>query len=239
MVTPRAPHRLRSVTIKPFASRAPGSVLIEQGRTRVLCTASLETELPGWLRPRDGSPATTGWVTAEYAMLPGSTPGRKKRGPDSRGTEIQRLISRSLRAGVDLRKMPGVMVTCDCDVLNADGGTRTASITGAFVALTQALAWARAQGLIAQDPILTPIAAVSVGLVAGRVCLDLDYELDKEAQVDMNVVMDGRGRFVEVQGTAERMAFTKPQLDQMLALAQTGIKKLIKVQRSASPSRRG
>ncbi len=165
-------------------------------------------------------------------MLPGSTPQRKKRGPDGRGTEIQRLIGRALRAAVDLKKMPGVTVTCDCDVLVADGGTRTAAITGAFVALAQALAAARRRGLIDRDPINGPVAAVSVGIIDGRPQLDLNYELDSRADVDMNVAMNHRGQFVEVQGTGEGATFTREQLDQLLDLAATGIRQLMRFQRA-------
>jgi ribonuclease PH len=166
-------------------------------------------------------------------MLPGSTPQRKKRGPDSRATEIQRLIGRSLRAAVDLKKMPGITVTCDCDVLVADGGTRTASITAAFVALGLALGYARKRRLIDRDPIKGPVAAVSVGLIDGRPYLDLDYELDIRAQVDMNVAMNHKFEFVEVQGTAERATFQRTELSELLDLATTGIRKLMRVQRAA------
>ena len=225
----RPADELRPTTIEPHPSAAAGSVLISQGQTRVICTASVSTDLPPWMLPRDGSPPTRGWVTAEYAMMPGSTPQRKRRGPDSRGTEIQRLIARCLRAAVDLTALPGVMITCDCDVLVADGGTRTASITGAFVALSQAIAQAKRDDLIAGDPIASHIAAVSVGIVDGEPCLDLDYELDVNAQVDMNV----RGEFVEVQGTAEGATFSRGRLDDLLDLAAKGIERLIEIQRNA------
>ena len=226
---------MRPVTIEDFPSAAAGSVLISQGRTRVLCTAAIETELPKWLQNSGGKgqPPTRGWVSAEYAMLPGATPDRKKRGTDSRGTEIQRLIGRVLRAAVDLEKMPGVMITCDCDVLVADGGTRTASITGAFVALSQAVALAGQKGMIPRDPIRGPVAAVSVGIVAGKRVLDLDYALDVEADVDLNVAMNHRGELVEVQGTAEGQPFSRADLDHLLDLAARGIKQLIGVQRAA------
>ena len=230
---PRKPTQLRSVSIEPHPSRAAGSVVITQGRTRVLCTASIERDVPRWLIDAATGEATRGWVTAEYAMLPGSTPDRKKRGPDSRSTEIQRLIARVLRAAVDLEKMPGVLVTCDCDVLVADGGTRTSAITGAFVALAQALRQARDQGLIADDPVRGPVAAVSVGIIAGRPHLDLDYELDVRAEVDLNVAMNDQGQFIEVQGTAEGAAFSRGQLDELLDLAGAGIAELIRVQRDA------
>ena len=229
----RRRDQLRQVTIEPAASAAAGAVTITQGATRVLCTASISTNPPAWLNDPETGVPTRGWVTAEYSMMPGSTPERQRRGPSSRGTEIQRLIGRSLRAAVDLAKMPGVAITCDCDVMVADGGTRTASITGAYVALAQALAAAREQGLIAADPLHGPVAAVSVGVVAGQVYLDLDYELDAAAEVDMNVVMNHRDQYVELQGTGEAGTFSREQLDQMLELAGKGIRKLMMVQRAA------
>ena len=228
----RRPDQLRPTRIQRYPTAAPGSVLIAQGRTKVLCTASIANEVPKWLAGKDGAEPTRGWVTAEYAMLPGSTPDRKRRGADSRGTEIQRLIARVLRAAVDLEKMPGVLITCDCDVLVADGGTRTAAITGAFVALNQAIAAARQKGVITKNPVIGPIAAISVGIIEGRPRLDLDYELDSRAEVDMNVAMDHRGRFIEVQGTAEGGAFSRDQLDRLLTLATRGIRKLIRMQRA-------
>ncbi len=228
--TPRRANQLRTVKIQRHPTAASGGVVITQGKTRVLCTASLATEVPKWLLDDAGQP-TRGWVTAEYAMLPGSTPQRKRRGGDSRGTEIQRLIGRTLRAAVDLNKMPGVLVTCDCDVLVADGGTRTASITGGYVALAMALDQARKQGLIKRNPVIGPVAAVSVGIVDDQAYLDLDYELDVRAQVDLNVAMDHRNRFIEVQGTGERRTFTREELDTMLDLARKGIRQLIRQQR--------
>jgi len=222
---------MRSVTIKPYKTAAAGSVIISQGETQVLCTASIADKVPDWLMGRNGEPPKRGWVTAEYAMLPGSTPGRKKRGPDSRGTEIQRLIARVLRAAVDLEKMPGVMITCDCDVINADGGTRTASITGAYVALAQAVAFARRKGIITKNPIHGPVAAISVGIIDGKPHLDLDYALDSRADVDMNVAMNHRGEYVEVQGTAEGGTYNRKQLDALLDLAGKGIRSLISLQR--------
>ena len=229
----RRNDQLRPVTIRPYPTAATGSVIIAQGDTHVLCTASIAEKLPGWLAGKAGAAPTQGWVTAEYAMLPGSTPDRKRRGTDSRGTEIQRLIGRVLRAGVDLDKMPGVLITCDCDVLAADGGTRTAAITGAFVALTQAVAEARCRGLIGRNPIRGPVAAVSVGMVDGAPQLDLDYDLDRRAEVDLNVAMNHRGQLLEVQGTAERGTFSRRQLAQMLDLAAKGIGRLIRLQRRA------
>lgn len=228
----RKRDQLRSVTIEPFPGAAAGSVMITQGETRVLCTASISEEVPRFLMdPQTGEPSG-GWVTAEYAMLPGSTPDRKRRGPDSRGTEIKRLIGRVLRAGVDLQKMPGLAITCDCDVIVADGGTRTASITGAYVALAQAIGVARRDGMILHDPLTGPVAAVSVGIVDGQACLDLDYPLDSRAEVDMNVAMDPRGRFIELQGTGEQATFTREQLDELLDLAGKGIRKLMRQQRA-------
>ena len=233
MAKKRRRNELRPVRIEIYPSGAPGSVMMHQGNTRVLCTASVSTDLPRWLAGKNGEPPTRGWVTAEYAMLPGSTSQRKRRGADSRGTEIQRLIARSLRAAVDMTKMPGLLITCDCDVIVADGGTRTASITGAYVALAQALATARKEKLITGNPLFGPLAAVSVGIVDGQAYLDLDYELDVRADVDMNVVANHRGEFVEVQGTAERQAFSRSQLDELLDLASRGIRKLMRVQRKA------
>jgi ribonuclease PH len=205
--------------------------MITQGATRVLCTASVADEVPAWMVDPATGAATRGWVTAEYAMLPGSTPRRKRRGPDSRGTEIQRLIGRSLRAAVDLERMRGVTVTCDCDVLVADGGTRTASITGAFVALADALRWARGRAWLDADPIAGPVAAASVGLVDGAARLDLDYELDVAAEVDMNVAMNHAGEFVEIQATGEHGTIRREQLDAMLDLATAGIRRLMDLQR--------
>ncbi|MEX0775858.1 MAG: ribonuclease PH [Phycisphaeraceae bacterium] len=233
MTKVRKSNELRPTTIAPFPAAAPGSVLISMGGTRVLCTASIDSEVPRWLSPKAGEAPARGWVTAEYAMLPGSTPQRKKRGGDSRATEIQRLIGRVLRGAVDLAAMPGVSITCDCDVLTADGGTRTAAITGAYVALAQAIAAARASGMIQCDPLTGPVAAVSVGIVEGKRYLDLDYALDSRAAVDLNVAMNHRGELIEVQGTAEGAAFSRKELDALLDLAAGGIRKLIALQRQA------
>jgi ribonuclease PH len=233
MAKQRKVDQIRPTTIEPFATNAAGSVLIAMGNTRVLCTASIASDLPPWLRGKGDQPPTKGWVTAEYNMVPGSTTDRKKRGPDSRGTEIQRLVARVLRAAVDLEKMPGVMITCDCDVLQADGGTRTASITGAWVALAQAINVAREAGMIAKSPLLGPVAAVSVGIVDGVARLDLDYELDSKADVDMNVAMNHKGDFIEVQGTGENGTFNRKQLDAMLKLAAKGTRQLMTIQRKA------
>ena len=236
----RAPDRMRDVSIEPFATAATGSVVIAMGQTRVLCTASVQDETPRWIKKDEstGEPLH-GWVTAEYAMLPGSTVDRKRRGPDGRGTEIQRLIGRSLRAGVDLDAMPGLAVTCDCDVLQADGGTRTAAITGAYVALVQALRAAEASGRLAAGGAeralsLGAVAAVSVGVVDGVARLDLDYALDVRAEVDMNVVMRGSAdaaMFVEVQGTGEKGTFDRARLGELLDLAERGIGELMRAQR--------
>ena len=196
----------------------------------MLCTVSIGTEPPRWLLGPDGV-ARRGWVTAEYAMLPGSTPSRKPRGSDGRATEIQRLIARALRAAIDLEHIPGLTFTCDCDVLAADGGTRTASITGACVALRQAVLHAMRQGLIARDPWRGYVAAISAGVVDAEPVLDLDYALDSRADVDLNVVMDQRGGLIEVQGTGERCSFDRAQLDRMLDLAAGGIRGLIALQR--------
>jgi ribonuclease PH len=229
----RKPNELRPTTIKTYPTAAAGSVMIEAGKTKVLCTASICSDPPKWLPRDDNGNFASGWVTAEYNMMPGSTPDRKRRGPDSRGTEIQRLIGRVLRASVDLDKMPGVAITCDCDVVVADGGTRTASITGAWVALSQAIGHAKKEGLIKGEPRLGPVAAVSVGMIDGKPTLDLDYPLDVRAEVDMNVAMNHRGDFIEVQGTGEKGTFSRGELDALLDLAGKGIKKLIKVQRAA------
>lgn len=229
----RKPNQLRPVTIEPFATQAPGSVLIACGNTRVLCTASIASDPPRWLPKDENGKFTAGWVTAEYNMLPASTDTRKRRGNDGRSTEIQRLIGRVLRAAVDMDKMPGVAITLDCDVLQADGGTRTTSITGAYVALCQAVKHAMAEGLIKKNPIKGAVAAVSVGIIDGTAYLDLDYPLDSAAEVDMNVAMNHKGDFIEVQGTGEQGTFSRAQLDELLDLADKGIKKLMTAQRKA------
>lgn len=229
----RSRSELRPSTIKRYPTAAAGSVMIEMGKTKVLCTASISKSPPKWLPKDDDGNYVSGWVTAEYNMMPGSTPDRKRRGPDSRGTEIQRLIGRVLRAAVDMDKMPGVAITCDCDVVYADGGTRTASITGAWVALAQAINVAMKKGLIKKSPLIGPVAAVSVGVIDGKPTLDLDYPLDVRAEVDMNVAMNHKGDFIEVQGTGEKGTFSRDELDALLDLAGKGIRKLIKVQRAA------
>ena len=213
-----------------FTESTPGSVLISVGRTRVLCTASVEQEVPRWMRD-----SGSGWVTAEYAMLPGSSNDRIRRDHVSggRAKEISRLIGRALRAGVDMKVMGEAMVRVDCDVIEADGGTRTAAITGAWVALHQAMDDGVAKGQIPRNPMIDEIAAVSVGIVDGIPTLDLDYESDVAAEVDMNVVMSGRGLLVEVQGTAEGAPFSRHELDQLLDLAHSGIAELHDLQRRA------
>ncbi|MCH8967112.1 MAG: ribonuclease PH [Planctomycetes bacterium] len=217
--------------IRGYTNNAPGSVLIRTGHTIVLCTACFEAGVPPW---KKGS--GTGWVTAEYDMLPGSTDTRKRRNRgkiDGRTQEIQRLIGRSLRGVVDLAKLGENSILIDCDVLQADGGTRTASVTGAYIALCDAVRLAIREKRIRQSPITNPVAAVSVGKVKGRMLLDLDYHEDSTAEVDMNVVMTGSGRFIEVQGTGEGATFTRPELDKLLRLASRGIKQLIEMQAKA------
>jgi ribonuclease PH len=233
----RRPEELRQILIqRGFPTAAPGSVLIQCGETRVLCTASVSKEPPAWLMKEE---PPRGWINAEYNMLPGSTVERKRRGPDGRGTEIQRLIGRVLRASVDLHKMRGVAITCDCEVLCADGGTRTTAITGAFVALCDAITYALDNGQLFESPIVTPVAAVSVGIVDGQPVLDLDYDLDSRAEVDLNVAMNGAGGFIEVQGTAEKGSYSRAQLDAMLDLAQKGIREILEIQRIALYSSSG
>jgi ribonuclease PH len=209
---------------------APGSVLVSMGRTRVLCTASVEERVPPWMRGTG-----KGWVTAEYSLLPGSTGERVSReaakGRQSgRTQEIQRLIGRSLRSVCDMVALGELQITVDCDVLQADGGTRTASICGAYVALHDALTRLVQKGTLRANPLTEAVAAVSVGVVDGVCLLDLPYEEDSRAEVDMNVVMTSSGRFVEVQGTAEGMPFTKGELDEMLSLAEHGIAQLLDLQ---------
>ena len=223
--------QLRDVKLEiPYTSSTPGSVLISMGKTKVLCTASVQSDVPRWMRE-----SGKGWITAEYAMLPGSSPERVRRDHVSggRAKEISRLIGRSLRAVVDLKAMGEAMAMVDCDVIEADGGTRTAAITGAWIALHEALADAVDKGQLASMPIIDEVAAVSVGIVDGIPVLDLDYEKDVAAEVDMNVVMSGRGLLVEVQGTAERAPFTRDELDKLLDLAATGIAELHDLQRRA------
>lgn len=230
-MTDRSHHQLRPVTMElGFTETTPGSVLISMGRTRVLCTASLDEEVPRWLRE-----SGNGWVTAEYAMLPGSSDRRIRRDHigGGRAKEISRLIGRALRAAVNTSAMGELMVRVDCDVIEADGGTRTAAITGAWVALHQTLEDAVARELIPENPIIDEVAAVSVGIVEGVHWLDLDYVRDVNAEVDMNVVMSGSGLLVEVQGTAERSPFSRQDLDSLLDLAESGIAELHDMQRRA------
>ncbi|MGZ8733551.1 MAG: ribonuclease PH [Acidimicrobiia bacterium] len=224
-------ERRPAVFTRDFTEFAAGSVLVETGRTRVLCTASVEERVPPWMRNKG-----RGWVTAEYSMLPGSTPDRVNReaakGKQSgRTQEIQRLIGRSLRAVTDLDVMGEVQITVDCDVLQADGGTRTAAICGGYVALHDACSRLVAARRVPAHPITDQCAAVSVGVVDALGHLDLDYSEDVRAEVDMNVVMTGAGRFVEVQGTAEGMPFTRNELDDLIGLAERGIGELFTLQR--------
>lgn len=230
----RTPDQLRPVTITPHFQLFPaGSVLIEFGRTRVICAASIEERVPHFLL---GS--GKGWVTAEYAMLPSATPGRSQREgagskPQGRTQEIQRLIGRSLRTIVDLQALGERTVTLDCDVIEADGGTRTASITGAVVALALAIRRGQANGTFSpkRQIMRQHLAAVSVGIVKGVPVLDLDYAEDSQAESDCNIVMTERGSLVEVQATAERKPFTREELDKLLTLAEGGISELLKLQR--------
>ncbi len=233
-MTTRPADVLRPVSIaRGFTEMTPGSVLISMGKTKVLCTVSIDDEVPPWMR---GSPH--GWITAEYAMLPGSGNSRIPRKSISGGRtkEIQRLIGRSLRAAVDPAGFADLTARVDCDVLQADGGTRTASITGAWVALADAFDVLVGEGRLEVSPVSRHVAAVSVGLVDGEAVLDLDYELDVAADVDFNVVMTGDGELVEVQGTAEGRTFSRHQLDEMLDLATKGIADLVDAQAAARRS---
>ncbi len=230
----RAPDQLRPIRIeRGFTRHAEGSVLVSFGDTRVLCNASIENRVPGFLRGKG-----EGWVTAEYGMLPRSTHTRSDR-EASRGKqggrtlEIQRLIGRTLRACVDRGALGERTITLDCDVLQADGGTRTAAITGAYVALVDAMRWLKARGEIKRDPVFGAVAAVSVGVYKGVPVLDLDYAEDSDCDTDMNVVMNDGGGFIELQGTAEGHAFRRDELDALLALAEAGIGQLLELQRQA------
>ena len=223
----RRPDELRPLRFRrDYTTMAGGSVLAEFGDTRVLCTASIDDDVPRWMRERG-----SGWLTAEYSMLPGSSPERVSRRVGGRTKEIQRLIGRSLRTVVDLAALGQRQVIVDCDVLQADGGTRTASITGGFVALVLALHKLREKDVIARLPIEDHVAAISVGIVGGRALADLAYAEDSQAEVDMNVVKTGRGRYIEVQGTAEGQPFDGAALDEMLALAGRAIDRLVAMQR--------
>lgn len=230
----RQPDQLRAFVIRRgFTTSVPGSVLIEAGRTKVLCTAGVQDQVPAWL-----GDAEQGWVTAEYSMLPGSGWPRKprERGArfDGRSAEIQRLVGRSLRAITDLQALGRRTVVVDCDVLEADGGTRTASVTGAWVALVDAVR-SVVPGLPdpGRHPIRNSLAAVSVGVVDGEILLDLDHREDAAASVDLNVVMTGSGQLVEIQGTGEQATFSQQQLLEMLQMAQTGIEQLTRLQQKA------
>jgi ribonuclease PH len=227
----RQPDDLRPLTfVRDYTEMAAGSVLVSMGRTRVLCTASVDERVPPWMRGKG-----SGWVTAEYSMLPGSTPDRSDREvnkgkPSGRTQEIQRLIGRSLRSVTDMKLLGERQIVLDCDVLQADGGTRTASISGAYVALHDAVSRLVSAGRLPAHPVTTACAAVSVGVVDAIALLDLDYSEDVRAEVDMNVVMTASGRFVEVQGTAEGLPFSRAELDDLLGLAEHGIAGILEAQ---------
>lgn len=233
----RTPEQMRDVKItRNYTMHAEGSVLIEFGNTKVICTASVEKKIPGWLRGKG-----SGWVTAEYGMLPRSTGNRMRREASGgkqggRTMEIQRLIGRSLRAAIDLKALGENCISIDCDVIQADGGTRTASITGAYVALVDAIQYMLDNKIIKKNPLLGNIASVSVGIYKGTPVLDLDYDEDSNAETDMNVVMNDADAFIEVQGTAEGHAFRQDELNAMLELAKKGIGKLIQIQMDALKS---
>lgn len=219
---------LRQVKVtRGYTEMTPGSVLIEMGRTRVLCTVSIDDDVPPWMRD-----SGEGWVTAEYAMLPGSSPQRIRRSSVSGGRtkEIQRLIGRSLRAAVDMKAMGSLTARIDCDVLQADGGTRTASITGAWIALADAFDSLVEDGTLEASPIIRNVAAISVGVKDGAALLDLDYDEDVAVDVDANIVMTGEGDLIEVQGTAEGDPFSRAMLDEMLDHAWKGIQELVAIQ---------
>lgn len=230
----RTPDQLRPVVMQlGFMPNAEGSCLVSMGDTKVICTATLESSVPRWMQGRG-----IGWVTAEYSMLPRSTTERvprevNKGRPSGRTQEIQRLIGRSLRAITDMSVLGERTVWLDCDVLQADGGTRTASITGAFVSLAQAFGTLEDRGELTASPLIDSVSAISVGIVEGTPCLDLNYAEDSTAQVDMNVVMTGQGKIVEVQGTAEQGAFERKELDMLLDLATDGIRQLTAHQEKA------
>ena len=233
----RSADALREVSIvRDYLAHAEGSALCCFGATRVICAASVEDRVPGFLRGTG-----KGWVTAEYGMLPRSTHTRSSReakigGQGGRTQEIQRLIGRSLRAVIDLRALGERTVTLDCDVLQADGGTRTAAITGAYVALADAIGHLRQKGRLVDNPLHGQVAAVSVGIYPGKPVLDLDYLEDSEAETDMNIVMNEAGAFIELQGTAEGHAFRRDELDELLRLGQTGIAALLEIQRETLAS---
>jgi ribonuclease PH len=225
----RSPRELRPLKIeRGVSANAEGSALVSMGRTRVLCTASIEERVPPWLRGQG-----KGWVTAEYGMLPRATTERTPRTNQTggRAQEIQRLIGRSLRAATNLKVFGERVITLDCDVLEADGGTRTAAINGAMAALHDAFVVLSNRGALAGPPFTDAVAAVSVGVIDSMPCLDLDYAEDSKAQVDMNVVMTGAGRFVEIQGTGETATFDEAELRKLLALARLGIRRIVALQR--------
>ncbi len=224
----RRADQLRPISVsRGFTTMTPGSVLIEMGKTIVLATATVSDSVPRWMRN-----SGRGWVTAEYAMLPGSSNSRIRRSAhlSGRPKEISRLIGRSLRAVTDLEAMSDVLITVDCDVIQADGGTRTASVNAGWIALHDALTWAAEQGMVAGRPLTDRVSAVSVGLVHGVPLLDLDFDDDRGASVDLNVVMAGDGLLVEVQGNAEGKAFSRMELNELLDLAETGIREIGKIQ---------
>lgn len=228
----RRDNEIRKLTIKRNVMKfAEGSSLIEMGETKVICTASIEEKVPPFLKG-----TSSGWITAEYGMLPRSCqtriPRESSRGKQSgRTQEIQRLIGRSLRSVVELDKLGERTVWIDCDVIQGDGGTRTASITGSFIALIDALSVLKKQGILKEIPVKDYVAAISVGIVEGRLCLDLNYEEDSKAEVDMNIIMTGRGNLVEIQGTAEKRPFSKKDLDKLILLAKRGIEEIVAIQR--------
>lgn len=230
----RARDELRPITIKRhFTKYAPGSVLVQAGNTHVICTASIEENVPPHIKNTG-----EGWITAEYSLLPGSTPTRSPRESAKgkiagRTHEIQRLIGRSLRSIIDLALLRERTIWIDCDVIQADGGTRTAAITGSYVALMDAVKWLKSKDMIKENPVLNSIAAVSVGIVNGAALLDLCYAEDAAAQVDMNVVMTGDGRFIEIQGTGEEYTFDDEQLAEMLKIAKKGICEITEIQKNA------
>ncbi len=230
----RQADELREVTFtRHYTCHAEGSVLVEFGRTRILCNASIEPKVPAFLKGKG-----KGWLTAEYGMLPRATHGRMRREAAQskqagRTVEIQRLIGRCLRAAVDLKLLAEKTIIMDCDVLQADGGTRTAAITGAYIALVDAVKTGMAKGMFTQDPIIGPIAAISVGVCEGTAVLDLDYAEDAIAETDMNLVMNGKGEYIEIQGTAEGQPFSAAQLERLLAIGSAGIARLIALQQEA------
>ncbi|MDB4863527.1 MAG: ribonuclease PH [Pirellulaceae bacterium] len=233
MAKTRRANQLREISVqRHFTNKAPGSVLFSAGNTVVLCTASVEDSVPPWMEGKG-----KGWITAEYNMLPSSTSPRKRRDRgkvDGRTTEIQRLIGRSIRAIADLEALGERSIAIDCDVLQADGGTRTASITGAYIAVIDAIKSIQDELPNSKTPPLRDsLAAVSVGIVAGKAYLDLDYQLDYAAEVDMNVVMTGKGQFVEIQGTGEESTFSEAQLAELLMLAKKGIRQLTRIQKDS------